>query len=68
MKNLDNKAAVSPSPALTCYAVRETPHNLSAEPPYPNCDTVIFSIRAPDWTAHKRGDNCQIEQPHLISD
>jgi len=43
---------------------RSTPANCRHEPPYPDLPTVIFSLNAPDWTAHGVMALCQIEEPH----
>lgn len=45
--------------------IREIPHSLDHEPIYPGLDTVVFSIRFPDWTIHKPSWRCDIECPHL---
>ena len=37
------------------------------EPPYEGLNTVLFSIRYPDMTAHLATDRCPLEYPHEIS-
>jgi hypothetical protein len=46
---------------------RYAPTNCQTEPHYPNHDTVTFSIRAPEHTAHPASELCGIEEPHEIS-
>ena len=43
-------------------------NNLTAEPPYDGLTTCLFSIRAPELTAHGITERCQIECPHLIAE
>jgi hypothetical protein len=38
------------------------------EPGYPGIDTVVFSMSAPDLTAHFKTIRCSIECPHFISE
>ena len=42
--------------------------NCQQEPSYPDHETVVFSIRFPDLTAHSKSSRCPIEEPHLISE
>ena len=42
--------------------------NGQMEPPYPEHETVVFSIRYPYHTTHRATDLCAIEGPHLIED
>lgn len=35
------------------------------EPAYPGTETVVFSIRFPDWVSHLASGRCPIEGPHL---
>ena len=46
---------------------RDEARNLGAEPPYPGLQTVVFSIRFPEMTAHSATERCSLEEPHLIS-
>lgn len=48
--------------------MRDDPTNLQAEPGYPGIQTVVFSIRSPNMTAHISSERCLIECPHLISE
>jgi hypothetical protein len=59
---------VSVSEATTIMIVRDKPTNLVAEPPYPYHPTVVFSIRHPEYTAHKKTSRCAIQRPHKISE
>jgi hypothetical protein len=46
---------------------RQIPVNLSCESDYPGeKDLVVFSIRFPDLTAHRKHIECEIEEPHKI--
>lgn len=47
--------------------VRQKPTSLQAEPNYPNHETVIFCLSAPDWVVHKSNDKCRTEHPHSIN-
>lgn len=47
---------------------RREPRNLRAEPPYPNHETVVFALRAPEWTAHLATDLCSKEHPHITAE
>lgn len=47
---------------------RPTPKNLDCEPPYPDHDTVLISIRFPEMTAHLSTERCPHEHPHLIAE
>ena len=47
---------------------REKPRNCQQEPAYPNHETVVFCLCAPDMTAHNTAAECQIEHPHQISE
>jgi hypothetical protein len=38
------------------------------EPPYPDHDTVIFSIRDPVGVGHRKHPECEKEEWHLISE
>jgi hypothetical protein len=42
--------------------------NCQQEPAYPGADTVVFSIRDPMMTVHRKRDDCPIEEPHSIVD
>lgn len=42
--------------------------NCQNEPAYPEHETVVFSISAPDMTAHLKTDLCSIECPHPITE
>lgn len=44
---------------------RPKQRNCQQEPPYPGADTIIMSIRDPEWVLHKRCDECPCEYPHL---
>lgn len=47
------------------------PDNCQVEPPYPLMKSehvVMFSIRAPDFVAHQKHEDCSEEYPHLISE
>lgn len=48
--------------------MRDMPRNLSAEPNYPGIQTVMFSMRFPDFTCHLKISRCEKEWPHYISD
>ena len=43
------------------------PLNCRHEPPYLRHRTVVFSIRNPDMTVHRRTLRCPVEYPHLIA-
>lgn len=45
-----------------------TPKNAQHEPPYPGDSTVVFSMRAPDMTAHAPTKLCSIQEPHAIAE
>ena len=55
-------------PDLEGLLERETPRNLQAEPAYPWLTMVSFSLRAPEFTAHRRTNRCGKEHPHPISE
>lgn len=38
------------------------------EPNYPDHETVVFAMSAPDMTAHGVTKRCSTEEPHLIAD
>lgn len=38
------------------------------EPPYPDHQTVVFSIRYPDAVIHSPSSYCSIQEPHLIAE
>lgn len=38
----------------------------SAEPPYPDHQTVVLSIRHPDWVCHPPSGRCALQLPHDI--
>lgn len=42
--------------------------NCQNEPPYPDHETVVFCIRAPDTVIHSSSGRCAVEHPHLIAD
>lgn len=43
--------------------------NCQQEPPYPGeMDAVIFRLASPDWTAHLKHKDCEIEYPHKIEE
>jgi hypothetical protein len=44
---------------------RPKQRNCQQEPPYPGADTVIMSLRDPDWVMHLRSEECPCEYPHL---
>lgn len=46
---------------------RDAPRDLRAEPAYPGLLTVAFSLRHPDWTAHRRTAKCPREEPHPVA-
>lgn len=48
--------------------VRDAPTNCQNEPAYPDHDTVVFCLSAPDMTAHLRSAHCKTEHPHLITE
>lgn len=50
-------------------SVTERPRqtNCKNEPPYPDHETVVFCLSAPDMTAHLPNDLCSREHPHDIS-
>lgn len=47
---------------------RPVQYNCCNEPPYPDHETVVFSIRYPDVTSHRATERCKIEWPHLIQE
>lgn len=42
--------------------------NCQQEPPYPEHDTIVFSIRNPDLTVHGKSDKCPYEAPHRLEE
>ena len=54
-------------PRKTISLRRRQPAECQHEPPYPGLHTVLFSIRDPDWTAHRKSKRCPQEGPHLIA-
>ena len=52
---------------MTKPTERPKPKSLQAEPPYPGLETVIHSLRSPDWTAHLATELCPTECPHPVS-
>lgn len=42
--------------------------NCQNEPPFPNYETAVFSLRYPYSVAHAPNQQCRTEEPHLIQD
>lgn len=45
---------------------RPAPTNCQQEPPYPEHETVVCSLRYPDLTAHLPSERCATQEPHPI--
>lgn len=48
--------------------VRPKQRDCQFEPPYPDHDTVLFSIRFPEMVGHLASARCPIEEPHRIEE
>ncbi|HXI85297.1 MAG TPA: hypothetical protein VNL17_14545 [Verrucomicrobiae bacterium] len=48
-------------------SARPRQNDCQHEPPYPDHDCVVFSIRSPEMTAHLASHRCAIEEPHSVA-
>lgn len=67
-----SKRAIEAESSVERLEAEQTPRPLQTsvqwEPPYPDHETAIVSIRYPYHTAHKPTTLCAIQEPHLIED
>ena len=62
MFNYHGYSGPCPKPPLS----RPKQTNCQQEPSYPDHETVVFAMIAPDMTCHLPSSRCTIQEPHLI--
>lgn len=44
------------------------PISVQHEGKFPNHETVLFSLKDPDWVIHRASNRCRTEHPHNITE